>query len=112
LGIVLGDAIGEQASQTLRNIRAIDSAVRGLPVLRPLLCYEKPETMALARRIGTYEISARPDAGCRAVPKRPTTAADLGTVLRAEEALDVDGLVEEALSGLKVVRLSWPKKAS
>jgi len=103
--VVTGDAIGEQASQTLKNLRAIDSALQGLPVLRPLLCFDKAETVKLAMRIGTYEISAQPDAGCSAAPKRPITAAKLEDVLEAEEALDIEALVEEALSKAEQVRI-------
>jgi len=101
--IVTGDAIGEQASQTLKNMRAIDSALTRLPVLRPLLCYDKDETVRLAMRIGTYEVSARPDGGCRAAPRRPTTAARPEAVEEAEAALDVEALVEAALAGARRV---------
>ena len=101
--IVTGDAIGEQASQTLKNIRVIDSALARLPVLRPLLCYDKDETIRLATRIGTYEVSARPDGGCWAVPRRPATAARPEAVEEAEAALDVELLVEAALAGARRV---------
>ena len=107
-GILTGDSVGEQASQTLRNLRAIDEAAGGLLVVRPLMCFDKTEVFELARRIGTYDISARPDAGCEAAPRKPTTAADIGAVLEAEEALDVEGLVERALSAIKEIRLKWP----
>ena len=96
-GIVLGDALGEQASQTLRNIRAIDSALAELPALRPLLCFDKDETVRLARRIGTYDISSRPDGGCSAAPDRPTTAASLEAVEEAEKEIDVRALIERTL---------------
>jgi len=107
--IVTGDAIGEQASQTLKNMRAIDSALARLPVLRPLLCYDKDETVKLAMRIGTYEISARPDGGCRAAPRRPTTAARPEAVEEAEAALDVEGLVEAALAEAEKITLAKPR---
>ncbi|RLI13944.1 tRNA 4-thiouridine(8) synthase ThiI [Candidatus Bathyarchaeota archaeon] len=100
-GIITGDAVGEQASQTLKNLRAIDGALRSVPVHRPLFCFDKDETVKLAMRIGTYEVSARPDAGCSAAPSRPTTAARLEDVLEAEAALDVEALVRKALSNTK-----------
>lgn len=104
-GLVLGDAIGEQASQTLRNMRVIDSALPGLAILRPLLCFDKDETVRLARRIGTYEISSRPDGGCSAAPRKPTTRARLSDVVKAEEGLGVEDLISSALSGAKKVRI-------
>ena len=107
-GLVTGDAIGEQASQTLKNMKVIDAALTSLPVHRPLLCFDKAETVRLARRIGTYDISSEPDAGCSAVPKKPTTAAGLREVLEAERALDVEGLVRDALSRAERKKVEGP----
>jgi len=107
-GLVTGDAIGEQASQTLKNLRVIDAVLRDMPVHRPLLCFDKDETVRLARRIGTYEISSRPDAGCSAAPDRPKTAAEIGEVLRAEEGLDIEGMAAEALSGAEKLEVRGP----
>ena len=50
----------------LRNgtsLATIEAAARHL-VLRPLLTYDKVETTALARRIGTYETSILPFDDC------------------------------------------------
>ena len=55
--LVTGEAVGQVSSQTLRNLRAIDE-VAELPVLRPLAAADKEEIVALARKIGTYELSA------------------------------------------------------
>ena len=107
-GILTGDSIGEQASQTLHNLKIIDGAADGFLIVRPLICFDKTEIFELARKIGTYDISVRPDAGCKAAPRKPTTAADIRAVLEAEEALDVEGLVERALSGIKEIHLKWP----
>jgi len=109
-GILTGDSIGEQASQTLRNLKIIDRAVEDALVIRPLICFDKPEVFELARRIGTYEISAKPEAGCRAAPRKPTTSADIKAIVEAEEALDVESMVEEALSGVEEISLKWPVK--
>ena len=109
-GVLTGDSIGEQASQTIHNLRIIDGAVENIFVVRPLMCFDKTETFELARRIGTYEISVKPDAGCRAAPKKPTTVADHKAVLKTEKLLDVEGLVERALSSVREVRLRWPRR--
>jgi thiamine biosynthesis protein ThiI len=97
MGIVTGDSIGEQASQTLSNMAAISEAAKRIPVYRPLLSFDKPETERIAREIGTYEISTRPDEGCKAAPPRPSTSVRVEEVTKAEEALDVAYLVESAL---------------
>jgi thiamine biosynthesis protein ThiI len=97
MGIVTGDSIGEQASQTLSNMATISEAAKKVPIYRPLLGFDKPETEKIAREIGTYEISARPDEGCRAAPSRPSTSAGVERAIEAEGALNVASLVESAL---------------
>jgi len=104
-GIVTGEAIGEQASQTLHNLRVLDEAVQKYPVYRPLLGFDKAETEALARKIGTYEISGWKAKGCTAAPQKPTTKARLEEVKEAEERLKVEEIIEDLVNSLKVVRL-------
>jgi len=74
--IVTGDNLGQVASQTLDNLEAISYGCPK-PILRPLLGYDKIETMNLARRIGTYEISAWRAEGCPFLPPNPLTRATL-----------------------------------
>jgi len=100
-GVVTGDILGEQASQTLSNLYVIDSAVKGCPVFRPLLGMDKAEVERLAQRIGTYEISSRPEEGCKASPKRAATRVDLGEVEEAEAKVDAGGLVSMEVEGLE-----------
>ncbi|MGQ9553055.1 MAG: tRNA uracil 4-sulfurtransferase ThiI [Anaerolineae bacterium] len=71
-GVVLGDSLGQVASQTLENMRIISSGCE-LPIFRPLIGLDKVEIMALARRIGTYDISAQAAAPCPFLPERPVT---------------------------------------
>lgn len=94
--LVTGENLGQVASQTLENLTVIEEA-SPLPVLRPLLTYDKVETMALARRLGTYETSILPYEDCCSlfVPRHPATRARLDTVLAIEAKLDVDGDAEE-----------------
>jgi thiamine biosynthesis protein ThiI len=102
-GIVTGEAIGEQASQTLTNLRALNEAARNYPVHRPLLGFDKTETEAFAKKIGTYEISIRKAKGCTAAPNQPATEAKLETVKKAEEKLDLEKMVEESVKAAKIV---------
>ena len=71
-GVVLGDSLGQVASQTLENMRIISSGCE-LPIFRPLIGLDKVEIMALARKIGTYDISAQASAPCPFLPERPVT---------------------------------------
>lgn len=104
-GIVTGEAIGEQASQTLRNLRVLDSAAEKYPIHRPLLGFDKAETEAIARRIGTYAVAIREAKGCSAVSGNPRTAAKIGEVEEAEKNLNIEALIEKSLNSLKKINL-------
>jgi thiamine biosynthesis protein ThiI len=88
--IVTGENLGQVASQTLTNMANIEQVARHI-VLRPLLTYDKMETVALARQIGTYETSSLPYEDCCSlfIPAHPATAAKLADIEAAEAKLDV-----------------------
>ncbi|HJJ38893.1 MAG TPA: tRNA 4-thiouridine(8) synthase ThiI [Methanocorpusculum sp.] len=92
--VVTGENIGQVASQTLQNMRVI-TASSDLPILRPLLTYDKEEIVAISRRIGTFHESAG-DTSCRAVPVKPATRSDCELISAEESKLDIEGLVAEA----------------
>ena len=94
--IVMGDSLGQVASQTLRNIK-VESQAINIPVLRPLIGWDKVEIIDTARDIGTYDISIRPGVCCTIVPKKPSTHAELGRVLAEEEKIDIDSLLENSV---------------
>jgi thiamine biosynthesis protein ThiI len=104
-GIVTGEAIGEQASQTMHNLRVLDEAAVKYPVHRPLLGFDKTETEAIARKIGTLEISTRKAKGCSAAPYKPSTKAKLEIVKKAEEKLDIEQLIKESVEKAKIVTI-------
>jgi thiamine biosynthesis protein ThiI len=107
--LVTGEAVGQVASQTLRNIRAIDQAAT-YPILRPLSGADKEETMALARRIGTFDISKEPYDDCCSflAPRKPETWASLEEVAASETALDIPALAGMALQASSVELFSYP----
>jgi len=74
--LVMGDSLGQVASQTLNNLVAI-SWNAPLLILRPLIAYDKNQIVNLARHIGTYEISTQASAACPFLPARPITSANL-----------------------------------
>ena len=104
-GIVTGEAIGEQASQTIQNLRVLDDAAKRYPVHRPLLGFDKAETERIARKIGAYKISARSVQGCKAAPHKPATKAKLKEIVEAEARLNIEEIVERCLDELRVVDL-------
>lgn len=102
--LVTGECLGQVASQTLENLSRIQEA-SGLPVLRPLIAFDKEETIALARRIGTFDISARPEPDCCTVfqPRHPVIRSRAADCARAEAALDLAALVARALEGVEIL---------
>jgi thiamine biosynthesis protein ThiI len=86
--IVTGDAMGQVSSQTLRNLAVISRAA-SLLLLRPLVGFNKDEIVALARQLGTFELSKAVGEYCAMVPSRPATGASLRAVLAEEEKLDL-----------------------
>ena len=97
--IVTGESLGQVSSQTLDNLRAISAAVT-LPILRPLIGFDKEEILVEAKRIGTEPISRVPDDDCCTVfvPRHPTTHATIDEAEAAEEPLDVKALVDSSLA--------------
>jgi len=75
-----GDSLSQAASQTLWNIASFDDG-SSLPVLRPLLTYDKDEIINLARRIGTYELSLEEYKDCCAMITRHPRTRVKGNVL-------------------------------
>jgi thiamine biosynthesis protein ThiI len=95
LALVTGENLAQVASQTLENMAAIEDA-SPLPVLRPLLTNDKLETVALAQKIGTYDISIQPYDDCCSLflPPHPATRARVSDARRAEQGLDVEAMAD------------------
>ncbi|MBU4268730.1 MAG: tRNA 4-thiouridine(8) synthase ThiI [Acidobacteria bacterium] len=74
LGVISGDNLAQVASQTLKNLYASRAAAT-MPIYSPLIAYEKSETVALAKQIGTYELSIAKAEGCTP-PRHPKTGVD------------------------------------
>jgi thiamine biosynthesis protein ThiI len=91
LGIVTGDSLGQVASQTLENLAAIRRGI-GLPIYSPLMGMDKEESVAWARRIGTYGAAKGLEAGTCDLPDNPATTI---TKKRWTEVLDACGLRTE-----------------
>jgi len=104
--LITGESIGQVASQTLENIACIEAAA-ALPVIRPLICFDKQETVAIASRIGTLDISNLPEPDCCTVfmPSAPIIRGRIDDCLAAEAALDMGGLVRRALVGTEQVEV-------
>jgi thiamine biosynthesis protein ThiI len=107
--LVTGEVIGQVASQTLENMTTIAAATT-MPILRPLVGMDKDEITSEAERIGTFQISIIPDQDCCTLftPRHPATRAQLTEIERAEQALALDEMVAQAMSGCTIEDFKFP----
>ena len=102
--IIMGDSLGQVASQTLQNLRVVDEAV-SIPILRPLIGFDKQDTIEIAKKIGTFDLSIQPSARCHAVPTKPSTRAQLSKIVAEEQKMNVISLVDEAVEKSKQIEI-------
>ncbi|HEY1914744.1 MAG TPA: tRNA uracil 4-sulfurtransferase ThiI [Streptosporangiaceae bacterium] len=104
--LVTGDSLGQVSSQTLTNITALDDATT-LPILRPLIGWDKTEIMAEARRIRTLAVSELPDEDCCSLltPRQVETKARIDDLRKIENRLDAANLAEELAAAAQLYRL-------
>ena len=86
LAIITGDSLGQVASQTLDNLLIISLAT-DLPILRPLVGFDKEEVVKIAKEIKTFDISIEPEEDCPFVPKHPIIRGSLGEFKKVHEAV-------------------------
>lgn len=103
--VTTGESIGQVASQTMEGLIVSDD-VADRPVFRPLVAMDKIDIMNVAREIDTYETSILPYEDCCTifVPKHPKTKPRVDSIRMAEEVLEIDRLVEEAIKNMEVYK--------
>lgn len=108
LALVTGDSLGQVASQTLRNLVAVEAAA-GMPVFRPLIGTDKMDILATARKIGTYDISSEPFHDCCPVflPRTPELSARPEELEEAETKLDIPALVAQGIRGTTLEKFAY-----
>ncbi|MCL1996326.1 MAG: tRNA 4-thiouridine(8) synthase ThiI [Defluviitaleaceae bacterium] len=107
--IVMGDSIGQVASQTIHSIAAIDAVGIGLPIIRPLATYDKQDIINIANEIETYPISVLPYEDCCTifVAKHPTTKPRLSLLEKIESALqeELDKLLASTIEEIEIIEV-------
>ena len=105
--LITGESLGQVASQTIEGITSSNSVVEILPVLRPLIGFDKNEIIEKSVKMGAYETSILPFEDCCTVflPDFPAIRPKLSEILKEEEKLDVEGLIEEAFASLERIEL-------
>lgn len=106
LGLITGESIGQVASQTMHSL-AVTNEVCTLPVLRPLIGYDKQEIINISEQIGTFETSILPFEDCCTifVAKHPVTKPNLKAIKRSEVKLNekIDEMVKTAIDTTEVI---------
>lgn len=99
--LVTGENLGQVASQTLENIFSVEKASK-LPVIRPLIAFDKSEIMDIAKRIGSFEISIIPAEDCCTlfIPRYPTTKVRLEDCLEYDAIFAEKGIYDECLANV------------
>ncbi len=103
--LVLGDSLGQVASQTMENIAAVDNAV-DIPIFRPLLGMDKNETINLVRKIGLEAVVNQPYKDCCSIiAAHPSTRADLAKIAKIETEIKIDEIIKTTTDDTQVVNL-------
>lgn len=96
--IITGESLGQVASQTIQSINVINN-VSDLPILRPVITYDKEEIIKIAKFIDTYQTSILPfdDVCSMFVPKDPIIKPKLNIATKLEENIFWNELLEETI---------------
>ncbi|MCQ2056013.1 MAG: tRNA 4-thiouridine(8) synthase ThiI [archaeon] len=98
-GIIMGDSVGQVASQTLRNIR-VEEQDLNYPIIRPLVGMDKSEIIDIAKRIGTFDISVAQTYRCDIVPLKPVIGANSEKVLDIQESLNFNQMIRDSVNSI------------
>ena len=108
VALITGESVGQVASQTLSNIRAI-SSVSELPIIRPLAGLNKDEIIFKAKKINTYDLSIKPYDDCCSffVPIHPETKAKMDCIDEIESKLDLDKEINEVINNIEILEFDY-----
>jgi thiamine biosynthesis protein ThiI len=94
--LITGESLAQVASQTSWNLFVLDDAV-SIPVIRPLIGFDKNDAIKISREAGLFDTSTRPVTCCSAVPSKPSTRADLKKIKAEEKKVNIRKLVNDSL---------------
>ena len=106
LAMINGESLGQVASQTMHSMVAIND-VTNTPILRPVITMDKLEIIDIAQQIDTYDLSIQPFEDCCTIftPPAPNTRPKVEKAREYEARLDVEGLIQRSLEGIKVTKI-------
>lgn len=105
--LITGESLGQVASQTIESIYATNEVCK-MPVFRPLIGFDKINTINMAKDIGTYDISVLPYEDCCTIftPKHPQTRPKIDLVLQQEEKLSdiISDYIQQAAADAEIIK--------
>ena len=101
--IINGDILGEQASQTLDNLVQIQKVVNDIPVVRPLIGFEKADVIKISQNLGIFPLSSLPAPSCGRNPKYPETHAKERDIIFTETDIDYDVIARKIISKAEIL---------
>ncbi|MGC9132262.1 MAG: tRNA uracil 4-sulfurtransferase ThiI, partial [Candidatus Micrarchaeia archaeon] len=105
--IVTGESLGQVASQTINNIKVIEEARKTkIPLVRPLIAYDKQEIVELAKKFGTFEVSTKKYIDCCTnLAKHPKLYPSISEIKKEERALKINEKIKQILKNLEVIEI-------
>lgn len=105
--IITGENLGQVASQTIESMTVVSEVVKQVPILRPLIAFDKCEIIDIAKKIDTYETSIKPFEDCCTVflPDSPIVKPELYKVKREQDKIDFDEILNRAMETIEVVEI-------
>ena len=107
LALITGESIGQVASQTMPSL-AVTNEVCEMPVIRPLIAFDKQDIVDISVKIDTFETSTLPYEDCCTifVAKHPVTKPNLKRIKKSEEKLaeKIEEMMRTAIETREIVR--------
>ena len=105
--IITGESLGQVASQTIESMTVVSEVVKHTPIIRPLVAFDKCETIEIAKKIKTFETSIEPFEDCCTVflPDNPVVRPKIDKVVIQQNRIDFDGIIDRALKTVEVIEI-------
>lgn len=106
--LITGENLGQVASQTIQSITVVEDVLKTIPVMRPLIAYDKSEIVEVSKKIDTYQTSIEPYEDCCTVflPDNPVTKPRLANTLKEESKFSSEELLNEAYQSMEVIKFN------
>lgn len=106
--VITGESLGQVASQTVESITTSNSVMKVIPILRPLIAFDKEDITKISKEIGAFDTSILPYEDCCTVflPKHPLIKPNLAKVIEEENKLDINLLIENSLRGVEIIEIT------